>query len=319
MITIDASTINQALDFPSLVNSLALGFTDKTVVPPRLHFDMDNPKENRETTLLIMPAWQEGGVVGVKLVTVAPNNAQKDLPSIQGTYLLLDVNTGSPIAMMDAPALTAKRTAAASALASRFLSQENSSNLLVIGTGTLSPQLIAAHCAVRPIKKVKVWGRSLEKAQAVCNLVSHLDIDCQPVTDIESNIEQADIISCATLSQQPLVFGKWLRAGQHLDMVGAYRPDMREMDDECLLRSRVFVDNFDGACRETGDIAIPLSEGVISLNDIEADLFSLCKKEIIVTRQTNDITTFKSVGHALEDLVAAKLVAQYVSVAEKSK
>ena len=127
-----------------------------------------------------------------------------------------------------------------------------------------------------------------------------------------------DIISCATLSQQSLVFGKWLRAGQHLDMVGAYRPDMREMDDECLLRSRVFVDNFDGACRETGDIAIPLSKGIISKKDIEADLFSLCKQEIIVTRQANDITVFKSVGHALEDLVAAKLVGQYVSTVKIS-
>jgi len=319
MITIDALTVNHALDFPTLIDALEQGFSSEIVVPPRLHFDMENPKENRETTLLMMPAWQKGEVAGVKLVTVAPNNAQKNLPSIQGTYLLLDVATGSPIAMMDAPTLTAKRTAAASALASRFLSPENSANLLVVGTGTLSSQLIAAHSSVRPIKQVKVWGRSLEKAQAVCDLVADLNIDCQPVTDIESHVEEADIISCATLSQQPLLFGKWLRAGQHLDMVGAYRPDMREMDDECLLRSRVFVDNFDGALRETGDILIPLNKGVLQKSDIEADLFSLCKKDIVVDRKTDDITVFKSVGHALEDLVAAKLVAQYVSADSKTK
>ncbi|MFT5755467.1 MAG: ornithine cyclodeaminase/alanine dehydrogenase-like protein (mu-crystallin family) [Alteromonadaceae bacterium] len=312
MITIDALTVNQALAFPSLINALEQGFLSEIVVPPRLHFDMENPKENRETTLLMMPAWQKGEVAGVKLVTVAPNNAQKNLPSIQGIYLLLDVSTGSPIAMMDAPALTAKRTAAASGLASRILSRENSRNLLVIGTGTLSSQLIEAHCSVRPIKQVKIWGRSLKKAQTVCDLVAHLNIDCQPVIDIEIHVEEADIISCATLSQKPLLFGKWLRAGQHLDMVGAYRPDMREMDDECLLRARVFVDNFDSALRETGDIAIPLSKGVITEHDIEADLFSLCKKDTIVTRQADDITVFKSVGHALEDLIAAKLVAQYV-------
>jgi len=313
MITIDALTVNRALDFPSLIDALEKGFTNEIVVPPRLHFDMENPKESRETTLLMMPAWQKGGVAGVKLVTVAPNNAQKKLPSIQGTYLLLDVDTGSPIAMMDAPALTAKRTAAASALASRFLSREDSCNLFVIGTGTLSSQLIEAHTTVRPIKQVKVWGRSLKKAQAVCDLVAHLDIDCQPVIDIDSNIEQADIISCATLSQEPLVFGKHLRAGQHLDMVGAYRPDMREMDDECLLRSRVFVDNFDGALRETGDIAIPISNGIINKDNIEADLFLLCSKSIVINRKIEDITVFKSVGHALEDLTAAKLVANYVS------
>ena len=312
MLTISAKTINQALPFPVLIDALAQAFTDDITVPPRLHYDMDNPKSSRETTLLMMPAWQAGEVAGIKLVTVAPENSKKGLPSIQGTYLLLDVATGSMIAMMDAPALTSKRTAAASALASRFLSRKNSENLLIIGTGSLSPQLIAAHASVRPIKSVKVWGRSLAKAQAVCDLVSHLDFDCQAITDIESNIADADIISCATLSQEPLIFGKWLRAGQHLDMVGAYRPDMREMDDECLVRGRIFVDNTSSAIRETGDIAIPLAKNIIYLDDIEADLFAICRKQVNITRQDSDITIFKSVGHALEDLAAAKLVAEFV-------
>jgi len=312
MLTISAKTIDQALQFPLLIDALAQAFTDDITVPPRLHYDMENPKSSRETTLLMMPAWQAGEVAGIKLVTVAPENSNKDLPSIQGTYLLLDVDTGSMIAMMDAPSLTSKRTAAASALASRFLSRENSENLLIIGTGTLSPQLIAAHASVRPIKKVKVWGRSLEKAQAVCDSVSHLNLDCQAVTEIESNIADADIISCATLSQDPLVFGKWLKEGQHIDMVGAYRPDMREMDDECLIRGRIFVDNISSAARETGDIAIPLANNIITLDDIEADLFAICQKKAVITRQDKDITVFKSVGHALEDLAAAKLVAQFV-------
>ena len=312
MLTISAKTIDQALQFPLLIDALEQAFADDLTVPPRLHYDMENPKSSRETTLLMMPAWQAGEVAGIKIVTVAPENSQKDLPSIQGTYLLLDVDTGSMIAMMDAPAITAKRTAAASALGSRFLSRENSENLLVIGTGTLSSQLIAAHASVRPIKKVKVWGRTIEKAQAVCDLVSHLNIDCQPVTDIESNIADADIISCATLSQDPLVFGQWLKPGQHLDMVGAYRPDMREMDDECMTRGRIFVDNTSSAVRETGDIAIPLANKVITLDDIEADLFALSRKQTVITRDADDITVFKSVGHALEDLAAAKLVADFV-------
>lgn len=316
MLTISAKTIDQALQFPLLIDAIAKAFSDDITVPPRLHFDMENPKSSRETTLLMMPAWQAGEVAGIKLVTVAPENSQKGLPSIQGTYLLLDVDTGSMIAMMDAPSITSKRTAAASALASRFLSRENSEYLLVIGTGTLSPQLIAAHASVRPIKKVKVWGRSLVKAQAVCDAVSHLDLDCQPVTDIESNIADADIISCATLSQDPLVFGKWLKEGQHLDMVGAYRPDMREMDDECLVRGRVFVDNISSATRETGDIAIPLANNIITLDDIEADLFAICQNKKTITRKDSDITVFKSVGHALEDLAAAKLVAQFVKSAQ---
>lgn len=316
MLYINESTINKALHFPVLINALEQAFTDKITVPHRLHYDMENSNSSRETTLLMMPAWQAGEVAGIKLVTVAPGNSAKGLPSIQGIYLLLNVDTGSMKAMMDAPSLTAKRTAAASALASRFLSRVNSSTLLMVGTGTLSPQLIAAHASVRPIKKVFVWGRSIEKAQAVCQQVAnfYLDcsLDCKPITDIEANIAEADIISCATLSQQSLIFGKWLKPGQHLDMVGAYRPDMREMDDECLTRGRIFVDNVETACRETGDIAIPLADGIITSNDIEADLFALCRKQFKITRAKTDITVFKSVGHALEDLTAAKLVFEFV-------
>ena len=311
MLTINAENVNKALSFPQLVNALQSDFAAQVIVPPRLHFDMENPKASRETTLLMMPAWQAGDVAGIKLVTVAPENSLKGLPSIQGTYLLLDVDTGSMKAMMDAPSLTAKRTAAASALASRFLSREDSEVLLVIGTGTLAPQLIASHCSVRPIKKVFVWGRSLSKAENVCQQVSRLSVDVTPIDSIETGMAEADIVSCATLSQEPLIFGKWLREGQHLDMVGAYRPDMREMDDECLLRGRVFVDNFEGALRETGDIAIPLQQGVIERKDIEADLFGLCRQEVKVVRNETDITVFKSVGHALEDLSAAKLVYQF--------
>ena len=309
MINITVEQVNKALSFSELVPALKHAFTSNICVPPRLHFDMENPNASRETTLLMMPAWQSGDVAGVKLVTVAPDNGLKGLPSIQGTYLLFDINTGSIKAMIDAPALTAKRTAAASALACQLLSRENSKSLLVIGTGALAPQLIAAHASVRPIKTVYVWGRSLAKAKAVCDQVSDLQIECTPVEDIETYVKQVDIMSCATLSRDPLVFGRWLQAGQHVDMVGAYRPDMREMDDECLIGNRVFVDNFDGALRETGDIAIPLKTGVISKEDIKADLFSLCRGEYQVNRKANDITVFKSVGHALEDLTAAKLVA----------
>ncbi|WP_448548430.1 ornithine cyclodeaminase family protein [Thalassotalea fusca] len=311
MLTINAANVNEALSFPQLVDALQSDFASNVTVPPRLHFDMENPKASRETTLLMMPAWQSGDVAGIKLVTVAPENSQKGLPSIQGTYLLLDVDTGSMKAMMDAPSLTAKRTAAASALASRFLSRENSEVLFIVGTGTLAPQLIASHCSVRPIKQVYVWGRSVEKAENICRQVAHLDIEVTPIDSIEQGVAKADIISCATLSQEPLIFGQWLKEGQHLDMVGAYRPDMREMDDECLTRSRVFIDNFEGALRETGDIAIPLQNGVITRQDIEADLFGLCRNEFQMTRKNSDITVFKSVGHALEDLSAAKLVYQF--------
>jgi ornithine cyclodeaminase len=308
---ITADTVNKALSFPTLISGLEKAFTENIIVPPRLHFDIENPGASRETTLLMMPAWQAGDVAGIKLVTVAPDNHQYQLPSIQGTYLLFDVKTGSLKATMDAPALTAKRTAAASALASKYLSRPDSETLLIVGTGTLASQLIQAHASIRPIKTVYVWGRSLAKAELICQQVKHLNIKCKAIENLKEYVAKADIISCATLSTEPLVFGEWLKAGQHLDMVGAYRPDMREMDDECLIRAKVFVDNMESALRETGDLAIPIAKQVISAQDVKADLFSLCSGKIVFERKLADITIFKSVGHALEDLVAAKLVADF--------
>lgn len=316
MKTISDATVTLALPYPKLINALQRAFTENIVVPPRLHFDIENPSASRETTLLMMPAWQAGDVAGIKLVTVAPDNHLHQLPSIQGTYLLFDVKTGILKVSMDAPSLTAKRTAAASALASRFLSRENSETLLVVGTGTLSSQLIEAHASVRPIKTVYVWGRSLAKANLVCEKVKHLGINCKAIENLKEHVSKADIISCATLSTEPLIYGEWLQKGQHLDMVGAYRPDMREMDDQCLLRSLVFVDNMESALRETGDLAIPLKEKVIKPEHIKADLFAMCGRSYVFARKEEDITIFKSVGHALEDLTAAKIVAEYVSYCE---
>ena len=305
---INAQQVRTKLNMAALIDALQQGFASDTQVPQRQHFDVKNPEETRETTLLVMPAWNQTGDIGVKLVTVAPENHKHNLPSIQGTYVLMDAIKGGIRALIDAPSLTAKRTAAASGLASRYLSREDSQSLLMVGTGTLAPHLIEAHSIVRPINKVFIWGRSQEKIEAVIQQISHLHLACIPVLDIDQHLPQADIISVATLSQQPLIDGALLRPGQHLDLVGAYRPDMREANDACLLNSRIFVDNRDTASKETGDLFIPLQQGVISQQNIEADLFNLCKQQYLVNRQDSDITLFKSVGHALEDLVAAQLL-----------
>ena len=305
---ISAEQVHAKLPALDLVNQLKQAFASDIETPMRQHFDIANPYSERETTLLMMPSWQSGKDIGIKLVTVVPDSYKYDLPSIKGVYILINAVTGQVKATIDAPALTAKRTAAASALASSFLSRADSRSLLVIGTGTLSSELIAAHCAVRPIERVLVWGRNPEKAAAVVNKVKHLPVEVTAVEDLDSAIASVDIISCATMSIDPLIKGKLLKAGQHLDMVGAYRPDMREADDDCLLRSRIVVDNYQGALKETGDLAIPLKNGVISKENVEADLFELCKKQKQFVRDEQDITFFKSVGHALEDLAAAQLL-----------
>lgn len=315
MIFIGPEQIQQSLDFPSLVAALKKAFASDIETPLRQHFDIPNPESSRETTLLMMPSWQSGADIGVKLVTVTPESFKFQLPSIQGMYVLFDAVKGCVKATMDAPALTAKRTAAASALASQFISRPDSKRLLMVGTGTLSPQLIQAHCAVRPITEILVWGRDAAKAQAVVDSLSLSNTKISICEDLESGVKQVDIISVATLSQQPLILGKWLQPGQHLDLVGAYRPDMREADNEVMQRARIVVDNYQGACKENGDIAIPLKEGIISQDDIEADLFSLCKGQASFNRQDGDISVFKSVGHALEDLAAAQLLVSKIEIA----
>lgn len=303
---IDSDFICQNTDFKTLIDALKSGFAQNTIhIPMRHHHDFPNPKEDKETTLLLMPAWNPSQEAGVKIVTVSPNNSKYNLPSIQGIYLYIDAHLGTIKALIEAKALTAKRTAATSALASSFLSNPNSSSLLMIGTGALSANLILAHAAVRPIRKVYVWGRDFKKAKMVCKELESELFEIQPIPEIQGKIAEVDIISCATLSSMPLVLGKYVGEGQHIDLVGSYKKDMREADNEAISKSRVFIDT-PAALKETGDIILPIQEGILAENDIQANLFELCNLSKMGRKAQQEITLFKSVGHALEDLIAAK-------------
>lgn len=298
--------INEHTSYPELVARLEKAFgSDSVLVPQRHHHDFPNPNEGVDSTLLLMPAWDPGKNAGIKIVNVSPNNQKYNLPSIQGVYLLMDAQKGSLKAIFDAKELTNKRTAAASALASSYLSRETSSSMLMIGTGALCRNLIAAHASVRPIEKVFVYGRSTNKARAIASELTTEALKVEPISSIEEVISEVDIVSCATLTKIPLVFGEYLRPGQHLDMVGAYKKDMREADNKALLRASIFVDNFTGALKETGDLVIPLAEGVIQEEDVKGDLFGLCSGQAQGRTSSDQITFFKSVGHALEDLIGA--------------
>ena len=304
--------VEEALDYPSLVNKLKEAFSAEYTIPMRHHHDYENPAEDRESTLLLMPAWEAGKNVGVKIVTVSPNNGKYDLPAIQGLYLLLDGHTGTPQALIEAKTLTTKRTAATSALASSFLSREDSKKLLMVGTGALAPELIKAHATVRPIEEVIIWGRNREKVEQLAEDLKNDQYTLRVTGSIEETIQEVDIISCATISKTPIVSGDWMKPGQHLDLVGAYRPDMREADDQAIKRCSLFVDTYAGGTKEAGDIAIPLKEGLIQLEDIKAELSELCKGIKQGRANNEEMTYFKSVGHALEDLAAAQLIAERV-------
>jgi ornithine cyclodeaminase len=305
LLQISDKFIDDNTRYSELVSEIKNAFAGSAIeVPARHHHNFSNPEEEIDSTLLIMPAWNPGKEAGVKIVTVSPNNSKFNLPSIQGTYIYIDAHTGLVKAILEAKALTAKRTAATSALASSYLSKKNASSLLMIGTGVLSTNLILAHASVRPIKNVFVWGRNAAKAQIICKELANEKFNISAVDSIEEVISKVDIISCATLSKTPLVLGKYIKNGQHIDLVGAYKTDMREADDEAIKRSEVYVDTYQGL-RESGDIFVPLQKGIISEKDIKADLFELCSNKKQGRQNDQEITYFKSVGHALEDLTAA--------------
>ncbi|NKI30357.1 ornithine cyclodeaminase family protein [Croceivirga thetidis] len=305
-IYIDEGFIDSNCFFEELVSVLQVAFSsNKTIVPQRHHHNFSNSEVESETTMLLMPAFNPKVDSGVKVVTINPNNSKYKLPSIQGSYLYMDATTGQLKAILEAKSLTAKRTAATSALASKYLSKSESDSLLMIGTGALSPNLIKAHTSVRPIKKVYVWGRELSKARKVVDQFKAESFEIKAVSDIDEVISEVSIVSCATLSETPLVLGANLTEGQHIDLVGSYKPNMREADDNTIKKATVFLDSYEGGLKESGDIAIPLQSGVLKEESIGADLFELCSGKKKGRTNSKQITLFKSVGHALEDLAGA--------------
>ena len=256
-------------------------------------------------TLLLMPAWQDGGppgarLLGVKLVTVFPANRARGLASVGSSYLLCHGATGQHLALLDGDTLTARRTAAASALAASFLARENAARLLLVGAGHVAALLPEAYAAVRPVRTVRVWNRTPAGAVALADRLRAQGFDAAPVPDLRAAVAEADIVSCATLATVPLVHGAWLQPGTHLDLIGGFTPAMREADEAAVRGARVWVDT-EVALAEAGDLAgLPATA-------VAGTLTSLCSGT--PGRRSQDETTlFKSVGTALEDLAAAGLV-----------
>ena len=305
---VDAGTVAHNLPFPELIGALRRAFAATDLVAPaRNHYGLDALGASNPV-LLSMPAWSSRLGIGTKLVTVYPDNHQRGLPSIHGLYVLMDAATGRPEAVFDAGELTARRTAATSALASGYLSRPDSQTLLMAGTGRLARVLPLAHAAVRPLQRVLVWGRSADKAQQTAQFLQLQGLAAEPVGSLERACAQADIISCATLSSQAILAGDWLKPGTHVDLVGAYTPRMRETDDRVLARAdAVWCDTKQGVLAEGGDIIQALASGALDANRLRGELADLCRAAQTPARAQQHITVFKSVGAALQDLAASRL------------
>lgn len=312
MLNISAAEVDAALDHAGLVETLRAAFATGAVQPVRHHHLVERP-DGAASTLLLMPAWTdfaaaESGFIGVKIVSVSPDNNLAGKPAVMGVYLLMDGRTCEPLALIDGQRLTLWRTACASALASIYLSREDSHALLVIGAGALAPFLARAHAAVRPIERIRVWNRTPANAQKVVAGLRADGFDAGVATDLDDAVAAADIVSAATISTVPLVKGSRLRPGAHVDLVGAFSPAMRESDEAAFMRASVYVDTRAGALKEAGDVVQAIAEGALKPQDIRGELVELVRGTAMGRSSADEITLFKSVGAAIEDLAAATAV-----------
>ncbi len=305
----DADATRRALPFERLIPALREMFAEPSCVAPRRHVhEVASPGGATAFTCLIMPAWWPGRYFGIKSIQIAPGNAALGLPGLHASYLLHDASTGVPLAWIDGDQITARRTAAASALAASWLVRADARHLLVVGAGRIAQLLPAAYRVVRPIERVSVWARNGVQAQALVDALRADGFDAGATTDLAATAAQADIVSCATLATEPVLHGRWLRAGSHLDLIGSFTPAMREADDDCFAGAAWCVDT-DEALAKSGDLIGPLQRGVIRADGLRATLASLARHEVAHPRRdAAERTVFKSVGSALEDLAAAMLV-----------
>ena len=309
---IDAAATRAALPFDHLIPALQALFAAGCQVPTR-HAHVLQAGQQAAVTSLLMPAWTSAecqpGFYGVKVVNIAPGNAARGLPGLHASYLLHDAATGVPLALIDGDQITARRTAAASALAARFLARSDASHLLVVGAGRVAALLPEAFGAVRDIRRITVWARRPAAAQALAQQWQAQGWPAQAVTDLAAAVARADIVSCATLATEPLLQGAWLQPGSHLDLIGGFTPAMREADDDCFRGAALFIDT-DEALAKAGDLLAPMSRAVLTAADVQARLADLCRGQHPGRRNAAKRTVFKSVGTALEDLAAAMLAWQ---------
>ncbi|ENA29266.1 MULTISPECIES: ornithine cyclodeaminase family protein [Pseudomonas] len=309
---LDAKQLAEALPWPALIEALSRIFTRTAHSPVRHHHRIEVPGDPA-AMLLLMPAWIEGEYVGVKQVNVFPGNNARGKPGLSSHYLLSCGKTGLPLGQFDGNELTARRTAAASALASTYLSRPDSKTLLMVGAGRMGHYLVPAHLSVRQIEQVRIYDRNEVSAERFAQELIQQGIVAQAVRpdELAQAAVAADIISCATLANEPVIKGEWLSPGVHVDLVGSFTPQMREADDDVVRRCAIFVDTREGTLSETGDLITPIKQGVITPQSIQAEFSDLCngkhKGRAALESPDAAMTLFKSVGASVEDLAAAIL------------
>lgn len=304
---ISATDVQASLDWAQLIPHLRQTYASEYTMPQRQVMRL-SPEGNNHDAFALLPSWNDE-VIALKAFTYFPKNTAPH-SSLYSQILLFDRNHGEPLALVEGRSITFWRTAGISALASQLLSRENSETLLVLGTGNLAPYLIRAHCSVRPIKRVVLWGRNSQKAQAcldaIVREIPHIHFSV--ATDLREACASADVIVSATGSLDVLLHGDWIHPGTHVDLLGNHHADHRECDSALVTKAQVYVDTYLNCLKEAGEILIPIAEGVFHRDNIRGELADLCASRCPARQSATDITLFKSVGAALGDLATAHAV-----------
>jgi alanine dehydrogenase len=308
MLILSKKELDTLITMGEVLDALETGFQelkeDRCITPVRLHLELDE----YQGQLLFMPAYLPGlKQCGTKIISVFPQNPSKGKPTISGSYLLVDATTGELLALIEASTLTGIRTAGASALATRYLAREDARVMGIIGTGFQAQFQVHGINTVRPLKEVWAYDVDRKKLENFSRDLAPI-VHVHPAHDTREVVQHADILVTVTTSERPVFSEKDLRPGTHINAVGAYRPNMREVDAETIEQATIFVDTFDGCRTEAGDLLIPMNEGRFKWETIRGDLGDLVTGRKKGRTSSDEVTLFESVGFAMEDLVVAQKI-----------
>lgn len=312
----DARSTAMLLPCDALVEGLRSGLSELIEVPERQHHRMEVAGRD-DRTLITMPAWGPEGTLGVKLVNIVPDNRARGRPAIAAVYALFDPATGCPTVLLDGPELTARRTAAVSALAADYLAPRRIGSHLIVGAGAVASHLAEAYAAVREVDRTLVWARNRDQSRALVQRLVDAGHRAECADDLETAAGEADIVSCATMASEPVLRGRWLKPEVHVDLIGAYLPHMREADDEVLQGAHIWVDSLPGGLEDAGELAIPLKSGAIERAALRGDLRQLTAMPR-QAQQRRPRTVFKSVGNARWDFLCASTALDRLQVPDRA-
>lgn len=303
----DAETVHRLLPYEDLIPALQKMHEGEMPAGDGLHTVDPSGTGNMFVTL---PGWLGGQLIVVKMVGVFPANRDRDPPlgSVLGAVAAFSAETGAPLLVADGEAMTYRKTAAISGLGTALLAPPEPRELLVVGAGGLGPHVAMAHIAARPsITRVRIWNRTSARAEALAAALRTQGIAAEAAPDLDTAVAEADVISCVTMSRAPLVKGALLKPGAHLDLVGAYLPDMRETDDDAMRRGSVYT-CCDRGRDEVGELTLPVASGALNWDDIQGDAFGLAQGRDAGRTSDDEITVYKNLGGAHQDVFTAAIL-----------